>query len=132
MSIVLDKATRILSKVYGGDHHIPGKIKDKGHFVECNIWKTLSTYDNTELTRLVIAAHDECCRIAIQPGGPGYLKLLFSNRKRPEGCGEDPIMDGHVTIEEAIEVYRERGRYDQYLKKPGRGSEQKAQTNGPL
>ena len=112
---LLEKTTRILSRAYGGEHHIPGKIKDNGHFIECNIFGGIATYDCNRLTRLVIGAHDECCRMEISPSGPGLIKLRFSERKRPEECGEYPLMSGHVTIEEAVQVYRTGGRFDQYF-----------------
>lgn len=118
MTTLLEKATRILSKAYGGEHHISGKIKDKGRYVECNVFDHISTYDNTTLTRLVLGAHDECIRMEIRSSGPSRLKLLFTGgRKRPEECGDYPIMLGHATIEDAIEVYRNGKRYEQYLQK---------------
>lgn len=110
---VLEKATRILDKAYGGNHHIPGQIKDKGHYVECNVYDDLSTFDNTRLTRLVLGAHDECCRMTIKASGPGRLKLQFSVRQRPEDCGDFPIMRGHATIEQAIQVFRNGERNQQ-------------------
>lgn len=112
---LLTKATRILSNAYYGEHHIPGKIKDLGRIVECNVFDSISTYDSNTLTRLVIAAHDECIRMEIRSSGPGRLKLLFTgSRKRPEECGDYPLMHGHVTIEDAIKVYRNRKRHEQY------------------
>jgi hypothetical protein len=113
---LLEKATEILSMAYGGLHHVPGKIRDKGSFVECNVYGDLSTYDNTILTRLVIGAHDQCCRLELGPSGTWRVKLRFSDRIRPEECGDLPIARGHVTIEEAVEVYRNGDRYDQFFK----------------
>ena len=107
------KALRVLEKAYGGAHHIPGDLKQKGSYIECNVYSGLSTYDNTTLTRLVLGAHDECCRMEIQASGPGRLKLLFSDRKRPEECGELPLMNGHATIEQAITAYRHGKRLAQ-------------------
>lgn len=111
---LLEKATKILSRAYGGEHHIPGRIKEFRGRIECNVYSGLSTYDNTTLTRLVIGAHDECCRMEIQANGPGRLKLLFWERKRPEDCGEYPLMLGHATIEDAIWVYRNKSGREQF------------------
>jgi len=60
-----------------------------------------STCDNSTLTRLVIAAHDRCIRIAIEPAGSRYLRLVFSPRQRTGN-----LFERHATIEEQIERAR--------------------------
>lgn len=60
------------------------------------------TWDFDTMTRLVIAAHDECIRIGIEPSGPGMLRLTFHQRLGREG----PMHSRHPTIETAIEDYR--------------------------
>lgn len=125
---LLEKATKILSRAYGGEHHIPGQLKDKGRIIECNVYDQLSTYDNTVLTRLVLGAHDECCRLEIRSGGPRLLKLCFSDRKRPGECGEFPLMYGHATIEDAIFCYRHGDRGQQFVPRSAQPNEASAST----
>lgn len=115
-SLLLTKARKILCNTYGGKHHIPGKLKEDGIYIECNVLDGLATFDFAHLTRLVLGAHDECCRLEIRASGPGRLKLRFSERKRPEECGDYPLMLGHATIEQAIRAFREGDRYDQLPK----------------
>jgi hypothetical protein len=62
----------------------------------------LDTWDFDTLTRLVIAAHDECIRFGVEPSGPGMLALTFHQRLGREG----PMHSRHPTIETAIEDYR--------------------------
>ena len=109
-------AEELLSRVFYGKHHISGKIYDRGRYAECNVDDLLSTYDSNFLTRLVIAAHDMCCRIEIKGSGPGRFKLWLSPRKPIEERGEFPIMKGHETIENAIKVFRSRER-KQYVER---------------
>lgn len=62
----------------------------------------LATWDFDHLTRLVIAAHDECIRLEISPSAPRYLKISMWQRNTREGS----ISQRHPTIEEAIAGYR--------------------------
>lgn len=64
---------------------------------------TPSTYDFDYLTRLVIAAHEECVRVEIAPAGPSYLRLILHPRERDGGP-----MRSHPTIDEAVASFRKR------------------------
>lgn len=61
----------------------------------------LSTFDFSQLTRLVIVAHDECVRIEIQPASKDYLYIYMSPRER-----EGDMTRRHPTIEDAIAALR--------------------------
>lgn len=93
----------VLQRAYRGLHHVTGKIKDEPQHrrVTCCVYPA-ATYDADELTRLVIMAHEECVRLEIHPGGPGSIKLIFTQRQR-----EGDFCDRHPTIEQAIEKLRE-------------------------
>lgn len=62
----------------------------------------LSTYDHDHLTRLVVLAHDRCIRVRIEPIAFRYLAIICSPRDRDAAT----FMDGHPTIEAAIERIR--------------------------
>lgn len=64
--------------------------------------RELSTWDFDTLSRLVIAAHEECIRISIE-GAPGSkLKILMFPRLGREGR----MSERHPTIEQAVADYR--------------------------
>lgn len=62
----------------------------------------IATYDFDRLTRLVIAAHDECVRVEVSPSAPRYLKVSMWPRKGRDGS----MMTSHPTIEDAISDFR--------------------------
>jgi hypothetical protein len=93
---LLEKTTAILAFVYHGEHHIPAKIRDRGHLCEINIPAGMATFDFDGLTRLVIAAHGYCARVEIAgSGGPRRIKLYFHDRQRV-GC----ICDRHPSAQD--------------------------------
>ena len=102
-SEVAVKAAKILSKIYNGLHHCP-VIKDFGEYAASRIHGA-STYDLDELTQLVVAAHDECVRIEIQPLNMQGLLILFHQRKR---MGR--ICVSHPELKQAVETIREKFR----------------------
>lgn len=57
----------------------------------------LSTFDVDALTRLVVIAHDRCCRIQIAPAGPRHIQIGVSPRSR-----DGDVSRRHPTIEQAI------------------------------
>lgn len=97
------KAENVLAVAYRGLHHVDmRRAKDRGgHVFSVCVLGGVSTYDFDVLTRLVIAAHDECVRLDIEAASPKYLRLSFSDRER-----EGRIYNRHPTIEEAIQSIR--------------------------
>lgn len=98
------RAYVVLSRVYYGIHHVDGwtRRKTDEHSVRVTVYGELATYDGSELTRLVIAAHDECVRVAVQPLAPRFLEILFSSRTRPGRFLEAFSYDTHPTLEHAV------------------------------
>lgn len=99
------EALDFFSELYGGQHHIPGdKVHrwGEGWMVKDHSGE-LATFDHNMLTRLVIMAHDYCCRVSISPHGPGRMKICVWRRFGREGH----IFDRHPTMEQAIERHRD-------------------------
>jgi hypothetical protein len=103
----MEKVERILAVAYFGIHHVPGweKRKPWGDGVTVTVSSDLSTYDFDTLTRLVVAAHDECVRLSVDHAGPRHMALRFHPRRGREGR----MFDRHPTIEEAIATVRSYG-----------------------
>jgi hypothetical protein len=116
------KAARVLAVAYYGLHHVPGwdKRKPWGDGLAVMVQSGLATFDYEALSRLVIAAHDECVRMEVGsvagPNGRYHVWLYFHDRQRDS----TDYSKRHATIEEAIERCRTRReeyteRVDQYL-----------------
>jgi hypothetical protein len=99
----------VLSRAYFGIHHVQWwerRRLEGSHTVSVTVPAGLDTYDGSTLTRLVIAAHDECVRVEVHPAGPHGLRLFFTMRRR-RGYGlELWTPDSHPTIETAIQQNR--------------------------
>lgn len=67
--------------------------------VYCDGW---STFDFSQLTRLVISAHDHCVRVEVAPRAPNYMRVAIHQRKGREGS----MYERHPTIEQAIKDFR--------------------------
>ncbi|WP_342361353.1 hypothetical protein [Terrarubrum flagellatum] len=65
-------------------------------------YRTLATYDNDSLTRLVIAAHDRLVRVEISAVAPSRLRVAMWPRTGREGL----LHERHPTMEQAIESLR--------------------------
>ena len=99
------ECAEFLADMHKGWHHLPGKIKRHGAGVEINTFRTMSTFDFDDLTRLVFLAHDRCIRIEIKPSGPGRVKLcLWKRARKVEGMS---MWEYHPTLETAVKDWRE-------------------------
>lgn len=97
-----EKVARVLGFAYGGEHHVPGTLREYsgGAYYEINVLHRLSTCDFDTLTRLVVGCHQVCVRMEILASGPGLLKLRFHNRTTREGA----MCDRHPTMETAVKA----------------------------
>lgn len=64
--------------------------------------RRLATFDFDHLTRLVLAAHDACVRVAIEPCTFRHLAITMHPRDGRDGS----YYASHPTIETAIEHFR--------------------------
>lgn len=102
-------AERVLARAFGGIHHVPEWSRREDGGTDGVIVRMhyppggLATYDYDNLTRLVVAAHDEHVRVAIHPGGPRGMRLVLTLRREWQ---EPSISRGHPTMEQALERCR--------------------------
>jgi hypothetical protein len=102
-----ERADAVIRFVWGGEHHvdtIKWTITRDGGLsssrCEFKIFGELSTFDFSEMTRLVVAAHDHCVRAAVWACGRQKLRVLLSDRRRTAPDHQDlfthPTLEDHV------------------------------------
>lgn len=102
--MTLQEATDFFSKFYFGEHHIPSPIKAFGTgWVVKHDRGDLATYDFDQLTRLVLAAHEQAIRVSIMPLNFNTVKIAIWKREREGG-----MTKRHPTIEQAIESFKSK------------------------
>jgi len=94
----------LLANVFGGLRHVDAKSLRKAdwsnpHFFEFIIYGSLSTWDNSQLTWLVVLAHDAMLRVSIEAVSSGTLRLLFHQRQERWEPGVNGIMSAMPTME---------------------------------
>lgn len=100
------KAADVLGEAFQGIYHLPMHSLNKAdwnnnHWIEINIFGSLSTFDSSILTKLVFLAHWFCVRFEIEAASYRYLKLIFTDRKRG-----GQLYYRHPTLESAVEVFK--------------------------
>lgn len=102
--LTIEEATAFFSKFYRGVHHIPNSgIKEHGPGWAVNHDRApLATFDFSDLTRLVILAHDECIRVEVTAVRQNIIRIAIWKRQGRDGS----ISERHPTIEQAIETFR--------------------------
>lgn len=104
------KVADLLDDVFDGIYHLESNLNkvnwDCEYYIKINLtMHSLSTYDFSILTDLVILCHDRCLRCELQAVAPKVIKLQFHQRQR-----EGSIFEKHPTIEEAINRVRSFSR----------------------
>lgn len=99
-------ARDFFAEVFRGAHHIPGKLKayGSGWTIACNV--SLSTWDDSFLTRLVLYAHERAVRVEIQSCNFQRMRVSAWKRAPLESAGGQPLMTGHPSIEQALALFR--------------------------
>lgn len=94
----------LLRDLFGGFHHMRlSLVKEHGYGIAYSVrHKSLATFDNSQLTRLVFLAHDRMVRVEIEGSGPGMFKLCLWKRHKREGS----LSERHPTAEKALEQHR--------------------------
>lgn len=97
------QVAELLNDAFYGIYHLDrGKLAkvDWGdtYVVSVQIYASLSTYDNDNLTRLVVLSHDRCLRLTISARTVNTLELMFHQRQRGGSYSERlPTMEDHLT-----------------------------------
>ncbi len=109
-----ERVAAVLAVVYSGIYNAPASSRTfrrpttrRGHgwadavFVEVLIDRSLHSWDDNSLTRLVVACHDAALRVQIAPHTFRHLRLGFSARDR-----EGSLSQGCPTMDEAVRIVR--------------------------
>jgi hypothetical protein len=101
-----ERVADLLGYVFKGLYHANREAQKTDWSDDTNITfttrQTLSTYDFSDLTQLVVLCHDQKIRLEIQGAAPGYLRLHFSRRDKREG----QFHERHPTLEAMTEIIR--------------------------
>lgn len=93
----------VLARAFRGIHHVPQwETRERagdGYWIKLPY--ALASYDGDALTRLVVAAHDECVRIEILPHSRAAVKVLLHPRER-----DGQVWARHPTMEAATAAAR--------------------------
>jgi hypothetical protein len=100
------RASRVIDITFGGEHHVCS-LKWIDHtltpYCEFRVYGELASWDYDGLTRLVVAAHDECVRAAVVPKMRD-LGVILSDRVRNHA--DSPLMLAHPTLEDHLKLIR--------------------------
>jgi hypothetical protein len=108
MSPLGEKAADFLGDVFRGIYHLSGSSHcslskvdwTEKHNIEVILYSGgWSTWDFSELSRMVVLAHDRCLRLEIAPYSFHYIKLFISQRERTgDISARHPTMEDHIAI----------------------------------
>lgn len=97
-----ERMENVLAFTFRGLHNAPRvhkhKVGEEWEYWEVNAFGDLSTYDLDQLTRLVLAAHDNCVRASVQSSGPRMVKIALHPRFTRTGSinNKCPEFDEHI------------------------------------
>ena len=107
----------LLGELFYGIYHIEQRHLDRvdwsnpTHIVISIGWRSWSTTDDNNLTRLVFLAHHRAIRVGLDASTHKYIKLIFHQRQR----GTDG-MRCHPTLEQAVEKFKASVSLPEYTK----------------
>lgn len=98
------EAIDFFSLFYGGEHNIPHSslMKWGEGWSLLDKRDKLSTFDNNELSVLVVLAHDKCLRVSIAAARNGKIRICIWKRKREGG-----VLNSHPSLEEHVSQIRQ-------------------------
>lgn len=113
MSAFGERVADMLGQWYRGIYHnMDVRLADwsSDHHVEIRHYGSLSTYDNADLTRLVLLAHRDAIRVEIRARNHQYMTILFHPRTADMPFGDRRIYEWHPGIEDAIDIFNREPR----------------------
>ena len=121
--ITFDEATAFFAGLFGGAHHIPGKLTQCGHGWSVRHEGQMSTWDGDLLTRAVLDAHTSRYRLTVAPSMRA-LKISIHPRIPLQETDGAPRGDGHPTMAEAVAIFGRYGRArNDLIERLGKGSD---------
>ena len=102
LSPLATEAADILGQVFRGIYHLPRSNWEPERWTGPMVWAyvngSLSTFDFSHLTELVVLAHDRCVRLTVKSAGPRGLHLEFHERNARQGALplHIPFMEDHL------------------------------------
>lgn len=99
------KVADLLGYLFAGVYHIDRAVlradwSNPSWIVVILRYETLSTFDNSLLTRLVFLAHHLALRVEVTAAAPNLLRLTFHQRRR-----EGRIFERHPSLQEAVAAF---------------------------
>jgi hypothetical protein len=99
------ECVKMFASIMGGFHHVGGKFRALHAGVCINEpYGSWATFDFSDLTRIVVFAHDDMIRVEIRPSGPRMLKFCLWKRHTRDG----EMHKRHPTLEDAAATIRGR------------------------
>jgi hypothetical protein len=107
MSEFGEKVADLLGDLFLGIYHIADDVRRADWTTDRWITLTIvgnswATWDGSNLTRLVVLAHDRCIRVEMEAVAPRTMRLTFSPREGRNG----PTYKRHPTMEQAVVTHR--------------------------
>ena len=97
----------LLGELFYGIYHINQNSLDRVNWenqyhIEISIgWTSWSTFDFSNLTRLVFLAHHRAIRVDLSPCNFTHIELMFHQRSRSK-----EIARGHPTLDDAVKTFK--------------------------
>lgn len=106
-----ESVAELLGTIYRGLYHLPETSLKKVDWknkdlVSIVIRGGLSSFDDSDLTVLVVLAHDRMIRVTVEGAANNYLRILFSPRKQRWEHGITSSMTSMPTMETHLERIR--------------------------
>ena len=107
MSELGEKVADLLGELFYGIYHLEDtpltKVEwDNNHHITVSIDRSLSTYDNSDLTRLVLLCHLMRLRVEVRPANFSHIHLFFVNRSD----NHEDRYKYHPSIDEAVQNFK--------------------------
>lgn len=93
---------KMFCDLVGGHHNIDGNFLDlPPNGIAINQRRSMASFDNDWLSRLVFMAHDRCIRVELQAIGIGKLRVIMQKRAGRDGS----TLERHPALDSAIYDY---------------------------
>lgn len=102
-----EQVADLLGELFQGIYHmnVTSLMKaewESNRYIAVTTSTTLSTFDTSDLTRLVFLAHHLCIRVEVEAIARGYLRLIFTKRINRNG----KFFERHPTLDNAVESFK--------------------------